>query len=78
MYTRYRNRGNSHCTLRRAKRITKFAKSKTSNNLLEPRCIKSQALDGPVRMITTFGIQLSELGRILKDDWHILTRCSDL
>lgn len=29
-------------------------------------------------IITRFGAQWSEIGRILKDHWHILTRCSAL
>lgn len=72
---RFRGRGYLHRTLRKAKRI---ASENMRSDLLEPRCTKSETLEGPVRIITKFGTQWNELSKILGDHWHILVRSSDL
>lgn len=75
IYQRFRERGYSHRNLRRAKRL---ASSKCRNYLIKPRTIPRTTREGPVRTITKFGAQRSILNRILKEQWHILTRSVDL
>lgn len=68
LYCRFRERGYYHRKLRRAKKIT-WRRSRVD---LHQPCDKIKNLiDGPVRLITPFGVN-----SIILDHWHILT-CSD-
>lgn len=51
----------SHRSLRRAKRM---ALTKTRSNIFKPKTVGEDTQDGPVRIITKFGAQWEEVGKI--------------
>lgn len=75
LYQRFRERGYSHRILKRAKRIVG---QRTRADLLAPRTGGIDTLSDPVRFITPYGIQWQQVGSILSDHWHILTRSDTL
>lgn len=75
LYKRFRERCYLHRTLKRAKNI---ASEKMRSDLLKPHCTTSEIPESSLRIITKFGEQWKELGKVIGDHWHILTRSSDL
>lgn len=75
LYRRFRERGYSHRSLKRARKI---ARSKTRKDLLLIRDPASSAQERPVRLIMQYGAQWNQIGSILRNHWHILTRPSGM